>query len=584
MGVKIAGSSYSPAKTNPPKVGPTKINSPKPQQVSVPYKGNNFPKPQSKPSVSQPNLLQRGLNWGKSFVQNPVAATQRLQQKVTNKAVTTGNYLKNGTVDNFKRATNYTGTQFKRFENWADKGIKSNYQWSQQNRNSKNPVNKAVANLNLGVTKVSKFGNDRINEASDYYRGMRQSKNPVTKGLGYLGGGLTSIGRGLAAPVTFADPRLSGKQRTGQVGDGVLSYIPVGKIVGVGGKILKPIGGQIVKKAPWLVKGGTQVLSKGKNIINQAAKTKPGQIISNVVGRGKQLTTKVNNVLNKNITPKALVGTENKLRNTLSKVNNLPNQVLNRGKNAGINQTTNQAVKGSQQRTLKDFQGANLEETLKKNGIKPTIANDYGLQYNNNLSKAIKPPPLKGNFVPSANYTKASDIGAITRGTKQWDQAVASIKNGGLDNINNLRVNNASEAKKLLKDAFGDSVKFQPTYANPTKGTYQLHPSEINTAQGINNNLSHLKFTDANGREGHIWFGKPNTTNASVHYVSQRKLDQLIKETGLTPSELNELGVKVGGNTLGKTTNPGSSVPQVIQPNRSNQYVDSNGYPYKKGN
>jgi hypothetical protein len=220
MGFKVGNFNFNPPKISLPKFSPPKINLPKPQQVFGMFKGSNqnSPKPQVKSPVSQPNLLQRGLNWGKSFVQNPAAATQRLQQKVTNKVVNTGNYIKNGTVDNFKRASSYTGTQFKRFENWADKGIKNNYQWAQQNRNSNNPVNKAVANLNLGVTKVSKFGNDRINEASDYYRGMRQSKNPVTKGLGYLGSGLTSIGRGLAAPVTFADPRLSGKQRTGQVG------------------------------------------------------------------------------------------------------------------------------------------------------------------------------------------------------------------------------------------------------------------------------------------------------------------------------------------------------------------------------
>ncbi|MCU0238976.1 MAG: hypothetical protein MUC29_06005, partial [Pyrinomonadaceae bacterium] len=507
MGFRIGNFNFSPPKISlpkfsPPKISLPKVNLPKPQQVfGNVFGGKSQPaKQQVRTSAPKPNLIQRGLNFGKSFVQNPVKATQRLQQKVTNKVVNTGNYIKNGTVSNFKKTTNFAGTQFKRFENWADKGIKNNHQWAQQNRNSKNLLNKATANLNLGFTKAAKFGNDSINTAADYYRGLRKSDNLLVKGAGYLGGGLTSLGRGLASPVTFADPRLSGKQRTGQVIDGALSYIPVGKIAGIGGKILKPVTGQIAKRAPWLVNGGTKLIGKGQNVVKQLAKTKPGQIINQVVNRGKQFTTKIGNGLNRNVTPKALRGTENKVRNTLAKVNNLPNQIANRGKNTSVNHVTKQVVNGSKQKTWKDFQGANLDETLKNAGIKRSITNDLGLQGNKNLSRSIQPPQIKGDFVPSQLYNKASEIGAITKGTKQWDQAVSAIRNGGLDNINNVRVKNASEAKQLLKEAFGDNVKFQPTYATPTKGTYQIHPSEINKAQGINNDLSHFKFTDKSGR------------------------------------------------------------------------------------
>jgi hypothetical protein len=229
----------------------------------------------------------------------------------------------------------------------------------------------------------------------------------------------------------------------------------------------------------------------------------------------------------------------------------------------------------------KSYQGTQ-EQVLKKHGLRSSISKTTNdIQYNGNLSKGGNNLPLKGAFKPSPNYNKASEIGVITRGTTQWDQAVAAIKNGGVENINNIRVKNASEAKKLLNDALDKSVKQQPTYAKPRNGTYELHPSEINTAQGIHNDLSHIKFTQPNGRQGHIWYGSNNTTNASVHYVSQRKFDQMAVNMKLSASELNELGIKVGGNTI-KNSGAGSLTPRVIQPNQSNPFVDGNGYRYQR--
>ncbi len=429
-----------------PKFQAPKINLPNPQQVfGGMFKGNNAPKPQVKVSAPKPNLLQRAANFGQSFIKNPIAATQRLQQKVTNKVVNTAKYVGRGTINNTKRLANHTGTQFKRFENWADKGIKNNYKWSQQNRSSKNLLNKITANANLGFTKVAKGTNNAINTASTYYRGLRKSNNPLVKGAGYLGGGLTSLGRGLASPVTFADPRLSGKQRTGQVIDGTLSYIPVGKVLGLGGKVLKPIGGQIAKRAPWLIKGGAKVITGSKNLAGKIASTKGGQVFTNgivkpltnrVINPTKKGLTTINNTLNRNITfkdvrnlPQTIGNGLNKLRGLgkgvkpAVKSNPLKNiklgtrqQLANSGKlpmtaraNAkqSVNNVTNQVVEGNNKTTFnlpKEFQD-DTATLMRRHGVKRSItpaqekaANNINYQMNLNRSRNAGQ-----QFTPDAN-------------------------------------------------------------------------------------------------------------------------------------------------------------------------------------
>jgi hypothetical protein len=619
-------------KINLPRINLPKVNFPNPQQIFGTTRSSNASQTRTAP---KPNLFQRVANFGRSFSKDPIGATVRLHQKAANKVFQSG-------INRARDIKRATVSNFKRFENWADKGIKSNHKWSQQNRNSGNLLNRITANANLGFTKVAKTGNNVINRSSTFYRGLRKSNNWLVKGAGYAGGLATAIGRGLASPVTFADPRLSGKQRTGQVVDGVLSYIPVGKIVGLGGKVLKPVGrqilgfgGKIVKpigtqisqRAPWLIKGGAKVIGGGKNVIGKVGSSKGSQFVKNklvtpFVNRIAKPTVQgyknINKTLNRKITFKDVrnlpqtIGNKlrglgkgvkpavkgNPLRNVklgtrqrLASSGKLPMTARANAKNS-VDNLINQVISGNvpqnarlaknlQNSLPKQFQGSS--ETLRRrHGIRSSsrkTTNDF--QYNGNLSKGGNNPPLKGAFKPSPNYKKASEIGVITRGTTQWDQAVAAIKNGGVENINNIRVRNGSEAKKLLNDALGKSVKQQPTYAKPKNGTYELHPSEINTAQGIHNDLSHIKFTQPNGRQGHIWFGSNNTTNASVHYVSQRKFDQMVVKTKLSASELNELGIKVGGNTI-KINNPGSLTPQVIQPNRSNPFVDGNGYRYQK--
>ncbi len=424
---KISLPKFQAPKINLPRFQAPKINLPNPQKVfGGLFNGNNSPKPQVRSSAPKPNLFQRAANFGRSFIKNPIASTQRLQQKVTNKVVTGANYIGKGTVNNTKRLVNNAGTQFTRFENWADKGIKNNHKWSQQNRNSKNLLNRATAYSNLGFTKVAKGTNNVINRSSDFYRGLRKSNNILVKGAGYAGGLATSIGRGLTSPVTFADPRLSGKQRSSQVRDGLLSYIPVGKVIGLGGKALKPLGGQIAKRSPWLVRGGTKLIGKGQNIINQVSRTKVGAGLTNrVINPTKKGLTNINNALNKKLTlkdvrnlPQTIGNGFNKLRglgkgvkpavkgNPIRNINVGTRQKLaNSGKlpmtaraNAkrGVSNVTDQVVAGNNKTTFnlpKEFQG-DTATLLKRHGVKRSItpaqeraANNVKYQMNMNRSQ-----------------------------------------------------------------------------------------------------------------------------------------------------------------------------------------------------
>ncbi len=184
-------------------------------------------------------------------------------------------------------------------------------------------------------------------------------------------------------------------------------------------------------------------------------------------------------------------------------------------------------------------------------------------------------PEWKGTYQASTQYNKASEIAVIRPDSTQWKQAIAALQNGGADNINNIRVPTASDAKQLLKAAFGDQLQHQLTYIEPqSPGTYQMHPSEIEASQGIYNNLSHIKIVEPSGRASHIWFGKTDTTNASVNYLSSRGIEALSRQTGLTVDELSQLGIKAGGNTIDGS---GAQYPRVLQPNPDNPYTTING-------
>ncbi len=471
-------------KINLPKINVPRINLPNPQKIF-----GTAPGSQPRTVAPKPNLLQRAANFGQSFVKNPVAATQRLQQKVTNKVtqfrtntVNTARNIKSGTVSNFNRgvnqvkstfsagttkvgnAANYikrgtvsnfkkVGTQFTRFENWADKGIKNNHKWSQQNRNSKNLLNRATANANLGFTKVAKGTNNVINTSSDYYRGLRKSNNILVKGAGYAGGLATSIGRGLTSPVTFADPRLSGKQRSSQVRDGLLSYIPVGKVIGLGGKALKPIGGQIAKRFPGLVGGGTKLIGKGQNIINQVSRTKVGAGLTNrVINPAKKGLTNINNTLNRKL--------------TFKDVRNLPQTIGNgfnklRGLGKGVKPTS---VKGNPLRNI----NTGTRQKLANSGKLPMTARANAKNSVENLINQV----ISGNVPQNARLAKnlQNSLPKQFQGSAEELMKKRGFRSSTKKTVGDYQYNASAGGERYTAKAIEQAAKLQKAYGADLKG------------------------------------------------------------------------------------------------------------------
>ena len=106
---------------------------------------------------------------------------------------------------------------------------------------------------------------------------------------------------------------------------------------------------------------------------------------------------------------------------------------------------------------------------------------------------------------------KASDLPTIEKGTKEWDEAVKSIANGG---NTSYRTRTATEAKKLLKEARGNMNNYKRYTPKQYKKGYEIHPNEINTRNAAQNNLPHVKWKDwldgGNSGKGHIFFNTPN--------------------------------------------------------------------------
>ena len=117
-----------------------------------------------------------------------------------------------------------------------------------------------------------------------------------------------------------------------------------------------------------------------------------------------------------------------------------------------------------------------------------------------------------GNGKNSNNESgKASDLPTIEKGTKEWDEAVKSIANGG---NTSYRTRTATEAKKLLNEARGNMNNYKRYTSKQYKKGYEMHPNEINTRNASQNNLPHVKWKDwlagGNSGKGHIFFNTPN--------------------------------------------------------------------------
>jgi len=159
-------------------------------------------------------------------------------------------------------------------------------------------------------------------------------------------------------------------------------------------------------------------------------------------------------------------------------------------------------------------------------------------------------PRLSAAFTASSKYARATALPVLEPNSKAWRQAVQALRTGGPEAINNVRVASASDARRLLDEAFprnsAQALKHSRTYTDMAKGApaYQFHPPD---AQDVND-LSHIKWQSPEG-EGHIFFGNAGNSGPSRYYITQRDYDQMLET--FTPEELDAFGIKAGGNRIG---------------------------------
>ena len=106
---------------------------------------------------------------------------------------------------------------------------------------------------------------------------------------------------------------------------------------------------------------------------------------------------------------------------------------------------------------------------------------------------------------------KASELPVIKRGTKEWDDAVSDLRKGGQTSV---RVESATDAKALLKEARGNMDRRKRYTTQKYKKGSEMHPSESHTVNAPHNDLPHIKWKDWHAKDnpgaGHIFFDRPN--------------------------------------------------------------------------
>ena len=104
--------------------------------------------------------------------------------------------------------------------------------------------------------------------------------------------------------------------------------------------------------------------------------------------------------------------------------------------------------------------------------------------------------------------TYASDLPVIKPGTKDWDNAVNDLSGLGKGKMN-IRTENATDAKALLKDARGNMDR-RKNYTNDSyKKGYETHNAQNQRELGAGNDLQHVKWKDGKSG-GHIYYDKAN--------------------------------------------------------------------------
>ncbi|WP_275938034.1 RHS repeat-associated core domain-containing protein, partial [Cronobacter malonaticus] len=110
-------------------------------------------------------------------------------------------------------------------------------------------------------------------------------------------------------------------------------------------------------------------------------------------------------------------------------------------------------------------------------------------------------------------YDKASDLPVVKPNTKEWEEAVAALRKDGRGDI---RVKNAADAKKLLKEARGnmDARKMYSYKKKKYSKGYEFHKPQHGSKPGgwekgevsVGNDLPHIKWRDGANDQGHIFF------------------------------------------------------------------------------
>ncbi len=103
---------------------------------------------------------------------------------------------------------------------------------------------------------------------------------------------------------------------------------------------------------------------------------------------------------------------------------------------------------------------------------------------------------------------EGTSLQVVQPGTKEWDEAVASLSGLGKGK-QNYRTRTATEAKQLLQEASGNMNRYKQYTRKKYKKGYEMHNDKNLRELEAGNDLQHLKFKDGKS-SGHIYYDKPN--------------------------------------------------------------------------
>ncbi|WP_444940663.1 RHS repeat-associated core domain-containing protein [Microbulbifer sp. ZKSA004] len=127
------------------------------------------------------------------------------------------------------------------------------------------------------------------------------------------------------------------------------------------------------------------------------------------------------------------------------------------------------------------------------------------------LAQGIILPDAKGTSKAKRNPKKpvrASDLDKVKPDTKDWNSAVADLKELGKEK-RNYRTETAGDAKRLLQESRGNMDRQKQYTDNNYRKGYETHNDQNDRERGAGNDLQHIKWKDGKSG-GHIYYDKPN--------------------------------------------------------------------------